>query len=412
MLRVLTLSTLYPNAHQPQLGLFVERQTRGLARREEVAIEMVAGVGLPAWPLSLHPHYRPGTRLPRAEQWNGLTVHRPRFRVWPKFGAVGAGRALARAALPLLNELRARFPFDLIDAEFFWPDGVAAMHLARALGVPFSIKARGSDIYLWGDVPRIREQILAAAEAAGGLLAVSQSLKAEMAARGITPDKIKVHHTGVETNLFRPINRAAAKAELGVSGPLLATVGALIERKGQRFALDALARLPGATLLLIGDGPDRPKLRQQAERLGLADRVRFLGSLPPPEVARLVAAADVMLLPTRAEGIANAWVEALACGTPIVTCDAGGAREVIDRPAAGRIAARDGAALAAAVGELLAAPPISEAVRAAAERFSWERNARELHEHLASLLPFRLRAGLGEGRSPQEEAPSPQRPLP
>src|SRR3712207_6072637 len=101
MLRVLTLSTLYPNAHRPQLGLFVERQTRGLAHRQRVEVEVVAGVGLPVWPLSLHPHYQPLARLPREERWNGLAVHRPRFTVWPKIGQAGAGKALARAALPL-----------------------------------------------------------------------------------------------------------------------------------------------------------------------------------------------------------------------------------------------------------------------------------------------------------------------
>jgi glycosyltransferase involved in cell wall biosynthesis len=215
---------------------------------------------------------------------------------------------------------------------FFWPDGVAAMHLARALGVPFSVKARGSDIYHWGDVPGIGEQILAAAEAAAGLLAVSASLKDEMVLRGMRADRILVHHTGADLALFQPCDRAAAKAELGVAGPLLATVGGLIERKGQSFALEALARLPDATLQLVGDGPDRAQLERQAEQLGVARRVRFLGSLPPVEVARLVAAADVMLLPTRAEGLANAWGEALACGTPVVTCD-GGRRARRDRPA-------------------------------------------------------------------------------
>jgi glycosyltransferase involved in cell wall biosynthesis len=391
MLRVLTLSTLYPNAHQPQLGLFVERQTRGLAERDGVEVRVVAPVGVPLWPLSLHPRYRPLTLLPTRETHNDLTVHRPRFRVWPVIGAAGAAASMARSLLPFLRELRRDFPFDVIDAEYFWPDGPAAARLSRALGVPFSVKARGSDIYHWGDRPGIREQILAAAEASAGMLAVSQSLKDEMVSRGMTGDKITVHHTGVDLQRFRPADRAAAKAGLGMPGALIVTVGGLIERKGQGFALEALALLPGATLLLVGDGPDRGALEKHARTLGIGDRVRFLGSRPPEQVAGLLAAADVMLLPTRAEGIANVWVEALASGTPVVTCDAGGARDVIDRPEAGRIVARDGAALAEAVRELLARPPEQEAVRRSAERFSWERNARELHAHLllASSPPAR-----------------------
>lgn len=384
-LRVLTLSTLYPNAHQPQLGLFVERQTQGLARRRGVEVRVVAPIGLPPWPLSLHPHYRPLSRLPHEEEWNGLTVHRPRFRTLPRIGEARAAGALAAALLPRLKALRRSFPFDVIDAEYFWPDGPAAMRLAEALGVPFSVKARGSDIYYWGDRPRIAPQIEAAARVADGLLAVSHSLRQEMIARGMPGDRIRVHHTGVDYHLYQPVDRVAAKAALGVAGPLIVTVGALIERKGQAFAIDALARLPEATLILAGDGPDRAALERRARSAGMAGRVRFLGSRPAGEVARLLGAADLMMLPTRAEGIANVWVEALACGTPVVTCDAGGAREAIDRPEAGRIVARDAGALAQAAAELIASPPDPAAVRKCAGRFSWTRNAEELEAHLRSL---------------------------
>ncbi|HYD38778.1 MAG TPA: glycosyltransferase family 4 protein, partial [Allosphingosinicella sp.] len=128
MLRVLTLSTLYPDGGRPSFGLFVERQALALAARPGVAVETVSPVGLPPWPLSLHPHYRPAARLPAKETRHGLAVHRPRFRVWPGLGGSGAARSLAAAVLPLARNLS----FDVIDAQFFWPDGVAAMHLAEA----------------------------------------------------------------------------------------------------------------------------------------------------------------------------------------------------------------------------------------------------------------------------------------
>jgi len=92
MLRVLTLSTLFPHAAQPTLGVFVERQTLGLAAREDVALEVVSPIGLPPWPLSLHSHYRARARLPVREEWKGLAVHRPRFRVWPGSGHGGTAR--------------------------------------------------------------------------------------------------------------------------------------------------------------------------------------------------------------------------------------------------------------------------------------------------------------------------------
>ena len=386
MLRVLTLATLYPNGARPTFGGFVERQTRALAARGDVAVEVVAPVGLPFGPLSRHRHYAPLRSLPREEIRSGLHVHRPRYRVWPGLGQAGTARRMADALLPVLREIRAHFPFDVIDADFFWPDGPAAMRLAAALGVPFTIKARGSDIHFWGARRGIAEQIVEAGKAADGLIAVSAALRRDMIALGLPEETIRVLHTGIDLALFRPADRAAAKAALGVEGPLLISIGHLNGRKGQEIAIAALAQIPGATLLLAGDGPERARLEREAAAKGLAARVRFLGVQPHEALPALLAAADAMVLPTISEGLANVWVEALACGTPVVTSDVGGAREVIDRPEAGRLAPRDADAVAAAVKELLADPPPQAAVRAAAERFSWERNAAELFGHLSGLV--------------------------
>jgi len=386
MLRVLTLSSLFPRPAEPTFGVFVERQTLGLAALPGVALEVVAPVGLPPWPLSLHPHYASRAGLAEQEQWKGVTVHRPRFRAWPKLNRAGTARAMARALLPMLGALRTRFAFDVIDAEFFWPDGPAAMMLAGALGVPFSIKARGGDIQESGTRPGIAAQMKAAARAADGLLTVSAALRDSMTALGMPGERIRIHHTGVDHDRFRPADRAAAKAAMGVAGPLLVTAGWLIPPKGQRLTLAALAHIPEAILLVVGDGPDRKALEGLARKLGVAGRVRFLGNRPHDELPALLAAADAMLLPSASEGLANVWVEALACGTPIVISDVGAAREVVDRPEAGRIAARDPAAIAEAVRSILADPPAQEAVRKAAERFSWEKNSRELFEHLSGLV--------------------------
>ena len=385
MLRVLTLSSLFPNAVQPTLGIFVERQTQTLAALDGVEVEVVAPVGKPRWPLSLHPHYARRKRLPRHEQWNGLSVHRKRHRIIPRFGEAETPRLMAEALLPFLEKLRETFPFDVIDAEFFWPDGPAAMALSRALGVPFSIKARGADIHYWGDRAGTAEQVLAAGQAADGLLAVSAALKADMVALGMPEHKIQVHHTGVDQDRFAPVDRAAAKARLGVEGPLVVTAGALIPRKGQRLALAAIENVPEATLLIVGGGPDRGALESVIRTRGLQDRVRLLGPRPHEELPALLAAADMLLQPSRSEGLANVWVEALACGTPVVTSAVGGAPEVIDRPAAGRLVPLERSAIAAAIRELIANPTDPQEVRAAAQRFSWERNAAELYAHLSKV---------------------------
>lgn len=383
MLRVLTLASLFPDASRPTFGLFVERQTLGLAARADVAVEVVAPLGLPPWPLNRHPHYRGGATLPARESRNGLTVHRPRFPLIPGIGARFHPAAIARVLCPLLTRIRQDFPFDVIDAQFFFPDGPAAARLAHHFGVPFSIKARGADIHYWAARADTGPQILAAARAADGLLAVSARMKADVAALGIAADRVRVHHTGVDLDRFAPADRTAAKAALGLSGPVIATVGALIPRKGQDIVIDAMADIVDASLLLVGDGPDRRMLKARAARFG--SRIRFLGNRPHTALPALLAAADVMALPSASEGLANVWIEALACGTPIVITDVGGAREVLDDDSAGRIVTRTPGAIAAAITALLAAPPDKNAVRRVAERFTWQRNSATLFDHLSTL---------------------------
>jgi teichuronic acid biosynthesis glycosyltransferase TuaC len=389
MLRVLTLSSLFPDAGRGTFGVFVERQTLGLAALPDVALQVVAPVGVPPWPLSRHPHYRTLAELPAREEHKGLIVHRPRFPVLPGTSGRFSPALMARALLPLLRRIREDFPFDVIDAEYFYPDGPAAMRLAAALGVPFSIKARGSDIHYWGGVAGSGRQIVAAGRAADGLLAVSAALKRDMVALGMPEAPIRVHYTGVDLEAFRPVDRAAAKAGLGVKGPLVLSVGYLIGRKGQALVVEAMRALPDATLLIVGQGPDEAVLRARIAELGFGDRVRMLGPLPHTALPALFAAADVMALPSASEGLANVWVEALASGTPIVIADVGGAREVLDRPEAGVLVPREPAAIGAAIAGLLAHPPAQEAVRAAAERFTWGVNAAALRAHLGGLVSGR-----------------------
>jgi teichuronic acid biosynthesis glycosyltransferase TuaC len=159
--------------------------------------------------------------------------------------------------------------------------------------------------------------------------------------------------------------------------------------------VQAVAALPGVTLAIAGAGPERARLVEQAAALGVADRVRFLGAVPHGDLPSIIAAADVMALASASEGLANAWIEALACGTPIVISDAGGAREVVTSPAAGRIVPAAAGEIATAIMALLENPPAPQAVRAHAERFTWAANTAALVDHLGGLVAGRQRSGMG-----------------
>ena len=323
--------------------------------------------------------------LPAKERWKDLTVYRPTFRIIPKFGGRLNVHGMTRAILPLVRHLHAQQPFDVIDASFFFPDGPVAQRLSRALGIPYSVKARGADIHYWGTRKGTRKMVKRAAEDAAGLLAVSDAMRRSMTRMGIDADKIRVHYTGVDLDRFEIIDRAAAKEALGFEGPVVLCVGALIPRKGQELLVQALPQLHGVTLLFAGQGQYRRSLENLAQELGVDRRIGFLGSVPHDRLPRIYAAADVMALPSSSEGLANAWVEALACGTPIVISDVGGARELLDRPEAGQIVAREPDAIAAAINAILYNPPEREAVRETALRFTWAANGDALLEHLRTI---------------------------
>ncbi len=396
-LRILTLATFFPHTAKPNFGIFIERQTAGLAAREGVEVTVVNPIGIPPWPLSLNARYADLRSLPRQETWRGLNVYRPRFALFPVVGARHNAGLIARAAWPLVQRLHAEQPFDLIGAEFFYPDGPAAMQLADRLGIPFTVKARGNDIHLWAMRGDTGPQVAAAAAKAAGMLAVSKALKKEMVELGFDSGRIKVHYTGLDRSRFHPAGRANDRSRLDISGPLILSVGALIERKGQGLLIEALPKLPEAKLMLAGTGESESQYRRLAQQLGVSDRVIFKGSVPHDDLPSLFRAADIMALVSENEGLANAWVEALACGTPVISSNVGGAPELIKSSDAGRIVDRNPDAIAAAARELLASPIPPEKVSAQVAHFSWEDNARELEEFFREIVRVRthIRDGFG-----------------
>ena len=389
--RILSLATLYPNAHTPRFGTFVARSLEALAKHDDWDVTVVNPIGVP--PIAFG-KYKPLAVAAVDGIENGVSVHRPTFTLIPNLGTRINPGVIARKILPLVKRLHAEAPFDLIDAQFFYPDGPAAAWIARELGLPCSIKARGSDISFWGGKGFAREQMLEAAEYATGLLAVSEALARDMASLGMPYDKITLHYTGLDRDRFRPLDSVGLRLQLGKTlginlpegKPLFVSVGGLIERKGQDLAIGALASIPDAQLLLVGKGPDEKHLRNLARDFRVEERVHFLGSLDHDLLPVVLSACDVMVLPSASEGLANAWVEALACGTPILISDAGGARELVTSRDAGLIVERDLDAVAAGLRQIIADPPETQRVAAMASQFSWERHAEQLAQYYDRLI--------------------------
>ncbi len=321
----------------------------------------------------------PRDAVPEEEQRHGLTVHHPRFLAPPGIGMYTNPVALYRAARRLLRRLRAEDArFDAIDAHYLYPDGVAAAWLARDLGLKLVITARGSDTSQLPHYAVPGRLIRGAIAAADALIAVSAGLAEGLHALGAPPEKVTVLRNGVDLSVFRPVaDRAAARAELGLTGPTLLSVGLLIPRKAHHLTIEALRELPDHTLLIAGEGPERPALLALAERLGVAGRLRLLGPVPHARLPLFYTAADAMVLASSREGWANVLLESMACGTPVVATPAWGSSEAVTTPEAGLVLeAATPAAIADGVRRLQAASPDRAATRAYAERFGWDETTR------------------------------------
>ena len=375
-MKILLFSSLYPSAVRPIHGIFVETRLRELLKTGQVHAKVVAPVPwFPSKSLRFG-EYAQFAATPQFEHRNGLDVHHPRYLLLPKVGMNLAPYAMALGALATVRRLQQEgFDFDLIDAHYYYPDGVAAGLLAKWLGKPFFVTARGTDLNLIPEYKFPRKLILKTASAASGSIGVCKALIDSLERLGADPAKMHTLRNGVDLERFTPEPRELARQRLGLQtqGEYLLSVGHLIERKGHHIAIEALVALPGVTLLIAGSGPEERALKSLASRLNVSERVYWAGVVPQADLKWWYSAADALTLCSSREGWANVLLEAMACGTPVIATDIWGTSEVVSTEAAGRLMEhRDARALADAWYDLMSTVPARAATRQYAEGFSWD----------------------------------------
>jgi teichuronic acid biosynthesis glycosyltransferase TuaC len=374
-LRILTFTTLFPSVARPRHGIFVETRLSHFRRVSGAEVKVVAPVPWFPSEAGCFGKYALFARTPRKEVRDGIDVRHPRYLTLPGVGMHSQPFAMAHAAANAIAALtREGFEFDLIDAHYLYPDGVAAAIVARKLAKPLILTARGSDVNLLMQFWLQRGMILRAIARADAVVAVSAALKRRLVDLGADAPRIHVLRNGVDTRIFHPVPPADARLALGLgAGPVFAAVGNLVPEKGHDLTIDAVATIPAAVLLIVGDGPGRQRLVQQARALGVEERIRFLPVRAQGDLAAVYSAADALVLASSREGWPNVVLEAMACGTPVVATAVGGVPEIITHANAGIVTKeRSAAALAEGMRQILANPPKREAVRAVAAQFGWD----------------------------------------
>lgn len=334
-LRILSLASVFPHPLQKDLGRFV--RSRLLAMTEYADVKVIV-------PVAYLEYGNPARRglgigkVPQRYADGSLEVLHPRWQYLPNAGPLTA-LLMALQLFFHFARLRRAFKFDVIDAHFAFPEGIAAALLSRLLNSPYTITVRGSEIEHSKRFFRGRA-IRWALRSASHVIAVSNRLREFAIAAGADPQRTTTIPNGVDSTHYypRPGRQILRKFQIPDNVPLILSAGYLIELKGHHRAvqaLNALARDGSHAHMIIAGGPGANGrrfhliLRKLIEDLGLASRVHLIGQVAPDQLAQLMAAADVFVLASTREGWPNVVNEALACGTPVVATDVGAVPQLL-----------------------------------------------------------------------------------
>ncbi|MDH3467240.1 MAG: glycosyltransferase [Gammaproteobacteria bacterium] len=385
-MRLVTFTNLYPSVEMPRHGIFVEERLRHLVASGRIDAEVCAL--RPRTALSLgsycgsRPHHDTETR--RGIQVNYLPVPTlPLVTNWID------PLLWARASRELVTDLIGTQRNDVIlDAHFLYPDGVAAVILGRSLGVPVVMTARGSDVNVKCANAVMRRWVCWATKRCDAVITVSRALSKKLIRFGVSEKKIEVLRNGVDLERFQPRSGEILTPNKTQRGVVLLSAGHLVDGKGHHIAIEAISKLPDATLLIVGEGPKETELRDLAINLGVASRVRFLGYVPHERMAEIYSVANFTILASANEGMPNVILESLACGTRVVATNVGGVGEVITASVAGALmASRHASEVVESIRMLAESKHERRETRSFAEQFGWEDTIRRqvsLYERVAS----------------------------
>lgn len=334
-MKVLLISNAFPNSAVPVRGIFTYQIVKAL--QNECDIEVVAP--LPWVPFFLRKNFRsqyPHTNVPAKEKIGDIQVYHPRYLVIPKVLGFMHSIFMLPSLFRLTKRLEKEQHFDLINAHWLFPDGVAAMWVGKMLKKPVVLTGLGCDVNLYSTMFFRKTQILRSLQEAADVTVVSNSMKRRIVSLGISGEGVTVIPNGVDLELFHLMDKKKARNLLKLSedGSIVLTIGSQDEVKGTRYLIEAFGMLrrreKGPLLLiLIGDGPLRKSLVSMSEHLGLHESVAFFGRRPHGEIPLWLNAADVFCLPSLREGQPNVVLEALACGIPVVASSVGAIPEML-----------------------------------------------------------------------------------
>jgi glycosyltransferase involved in cell wall biosynthesis len=330
---------------------------------------------------------------PRAAwaRWGYAQSLRADLRVRPEAWLLAPLAALALRA-EVARRLREEH-YDLVHAHWLVPNAALVAGIVRAHRTGFVVSVHGSDVFLAEGLAPARALARRALSAAGAVTACSADLQRRTLALGGRPERARTVPYGVDVDRFSPLRAdrtLRSRWEIPPGATMVLAVGRLVAKKGFTHLVEAARRVEELHVVVAGEGDLRPALEAQARAAG--GRVHFVGALDRDTVARALAAADVVAVPSvvdaagNVDGLPNTVLEALASGRAVVASRVAGIPDVVEDGVNGvLVAAGDAEALAAALQRLARDPAERErlgrqARARASERHGWDAAARSFEE--------------------------------
>jgi len=398
-MRLLVITNIFPNPTQPTRGVFNLEMVRALGQMGH-RIEVVSPVSwLDEWQAR-----RKGRDLgpQRHEVRHGVHVYYPRYYYTPKVLRTCYGWFLWHSVRDVLLPLVKAHPPDIVVSYWAHPDGYVGLRLARQIGKPCAVVIGGSDVLILCKQSARRRCILRVLNAVDMVIVVSQDLKRAVEQLGIDPAKVHVSWRGVNSEMFCPGDRRAARRRLGLpeDRPLVLFVGNMVPVKNVEtlIAAAAILRTRGMDfrLLLVGRGRLENAMRRKCRALGLEEHVRFIGPVPHDNLPDWYRAANLTVLPSWSEGIPNVLLESMATRVPFVASNVGGIPEIATEGIDCLVPPGDPLALADAVAQRLASGDGNLAHFR--NPFTWSDAAKEM-TRLLQTLPGRCGHGAAAGHA-------------
>jgi glycosyltransferase involved in cell wall biosynthesis len=272
-------------------------------------------------------------RLPQKFNNDGIDLDLVRFVAPPprRHFLFGYGAAAFLPVLRRIREIRRQFPFDVIHAHTAVPDGILAIWLGELFGVPSVITSHQGDVELVPSNQWNRATLRYTLGHADRVIAVSSALRNSIISLGVSEQQVVVVPNGFDPVKFYPGGGVTARRKS--SEKIVLFIGQLVQRKDPLILLRALPhlreRLPNLRLIILGDGPLRKQIEDYILQLDLRDSVELVGEIPHSKVPEYIRSADLLCLPSHAEGWPTVIFEGLSQGVPVVASAVGGIPEAI-----------------------------------------------------------------------------------